>query len=153
WDAWEPFLARHGYRPVWFDSLNRYYLADEAAELARHFEDAPPPWPAPYPNAELFRDATPALASAQHGDHGLATLMAKAAMRRLPVPAPALLRALLPADIAASELDRRAEDADLAQACQRLFAGPPTQRDRAEIALDGTVRDLYRRLIDGDRFR
>ena len=24
WDAWEPFLAKHGYRYVWFDSLNRY---------------------------------------------------------------------------------------------------------------------------------
>ena len=24
---WEPFLAQHGYGYVWFDSLNRYYLA------------------------------------------------------------------------------------------------------------------------------
>jgi len=28
WDGWEPFLAQHGYRYVWFDSLNRYYLAE-----------------------------------------------------------------------------------------------------------------------------
>ena len=41
WPAWEPFLAKHGYRYVWFDSLNRYYLAEEASELARCFETAP----------------------------------------------------------------------------------------------------------------
>ena len=23
WAAWEPFLAKHGYRYVWFDTLNR----------------------------------------------------------------------------------------------------------------------------------
>src|SRR6266478_5702039 len=34
WQAWEPFLAKHGYRYVWFDSLNRYYLAEEASLLA-----------------------------------------------------------------------------------------------------------------------
>ena len=36
---WEPFLARHGYRYVLFDSLNRYYLAEEASELAACFAD------------------------------------------------------------------------------------------------------------------
>ena len=41
WAEWEPFLAKHGYRYVWFDSLNRYYLAEEASELARCFETAP----------------------------------------------------------------------------------------------------------------
>src|SRR5262249_23731438 len=39
--AWEPFLAKHGYRYVLFDSLNRYYLAEEASELASCFEAAP----------------------------------------------------------------------------------------------------------------
>ena len=38
WQGWEPFLERHGYRYVWFDSLNRYYLAEEAGELAHCFE-------------------------------------------------------------------------------------------------------------------
>src|ERR1700731_4435535 len=38
---WEPFLAEHGYSYVWFDSLNRYYLAAEASELAGYFTGAP----------------------------------------------------------------------------------------------------------------
>ena len=31
WAAWEPLLAEHGYRFVLFDSLNRYYVAEEHA--------------------------------------------------------------------------------------------------------------------------
>jgi glycosyltransferase involved in cell wall biosynthesis len=39
---WEPLLARAGYRFVWFDGLNRFYLAAERhGELARHFTVPP----------------------------------------------------------------------------------------------------------------
>ena len=31
---WEPLVTGHGYRYVWFDGLNRYYVADEHAQLA-----------------------------------------------------------------------------------------------------------------------
>jgi FkbM family methyltransferase len=154
WDDWEPFLARHGYRPVWFDSLNRYYLAEEAGELAHHFETAPPPWPAPYPDAVLFRAAPPALGSDQHPDHALATLMAKAAMRRLPVLDRALLVDLITADLPAAELDRRAGEGDLARLCQRLFGRePPDGIAGLDLPPEASVRDLYRRIIDTDLFR
>ncbi len=40
--GWEPLLLSSGYRFVWFDGLNRFYLAAERhADLARFF-DAPP---------------------------------------------------------------------------------------------------------------
>ena len=39
--AWEPGLLAAGYRPVWFDGLNRFYLAEERGELARHFTVPP----------------------------------------------------------------------------------------------------------------
>jgi FkbM family methyltransferase len=35
--TWEHLVLDHGYRFVWFDGLNRYYVADEHPELARHF--------------------------------------------------------------------------------------------------------------------
>lgn len=38
---WEALVTDHGYRPVYFDGLNRYYLADEHPELAAAF-GAPP---------------------------------------------------------------------------------------------------------------
>ena len=41
-DAWEPTLVAAGYEFVWFDGVNRFYLAAEhLPELARHFR-APP---------------------------------------------------------------------------------------------------------------
>jgi FkbM family methyltransferase len=42
WQEWEPLLLAARYRFVWFDGLNRFYLAAERhAELAPHFR-APP---------------------------------------------------------------------------------------------------------------
>ncbi len=38
---WEAGLLASGYRAVWFDGLNRFYLADERAALARHFRVPP----------------------------------------------------------------------------------------------------------------
>ncbi len=34
WETWEPLLTGNGYRFAFFDSLNRYYVADEHAGLA-----------------------------------------------------------------------------------------------------------------------
>ena len=36
-ETWEHLVVGHRYRFVWFDGLNRYYVAEEHAELARHF--------------------------------------------------------------------------------------------------------------------
>jgi len=39
--SWEPLVLAAGYQRVFFDGLNRYYLADEQAALARFFESPP----------------------------------------------------------------------------------------------------------------
>src|SRR5919204_2987818 len=75
WPAWEPFLAKHGYRYVLFDTLNRYYLADEASELAPCFASAPATF-----DTFQFRNVKPALADTAHPDHHLAALLSRAAM-------------------------------------------------------------------------
>ncbi|MCG2583620.1 FkbM family methyltransferase [Massilia sp. TS11] len=38
---WEALVTRHGYRFVWFDGLNRYYIAPEHPELAEAFTVQP----------------------------------------------------------------------------------------------------------------
>ena len=35
--SWEHMVTSQGYRFVWFDGLNRYYVAEEHSELAQHF--------------------------------------------------------------------------------------------------------------------
>jgi FkbM family methyltransferase len=41
WEEWEEFLLRARYRPIHFDGLNRWYLAEERSYLKPRFE-APP---------------------------------------------------------------------------------------------------------------
>ena len=36
-EAWDALVTSQRYRFVWFDGLNRYYVAEEHAELAQHF--------------------------------------------------------------------------------------------------------------------
>jgi FkbM family methyltransferase len=150
YDAWEPFLSAHGYRYVWFDSLNRYYLAQEAEELARCFETAPSSFD---PSCQ-FRNVKPALADAAHPDHGLATLLARAAMIRLPLLDRDLLLRLLTADIAATDLDKPAAVDDVARAAQRLFGlNPAPSPPDLRLPPGATLREVYAALIDTDQFR
>jgi FkbM family methyltransferase len=150
WDAWEAFLAERGYRYVWFDSLNRYYLADEARDLARHFETAPASF-----DAILFRDAGRALEQPSHPDRTLADLLARAALMRTPLFGPALLLDLVTAELSPAALAEPATAADLAAAGQRLFGRACSEAEIAamDLAREGSVRDLYAGLIDSDLFR
>jgi FkbM family methyltransferase len=151
WEAFEPFLIGHGYRYVWFDSLNRYYLAEETLALARHFENAP----TAFEDAVMFGMIQPALADQAHPDHALATLLAGAAMTRLPLIDRGVLVELLVADMAPADLARPAREADVVSAFERLFGRPPDPRDVAQLRLPAaaTVADLYARLVEGDAFR
>ena len=150
WAAWEPFLAKHGYRYVWFDTLNRYYVAEEADELARCFETAP----ASFDQSFQFRNVKPALADEVHPDHRLAGLLAGAVMTRLPLLERDLLIELLAGDIAPSVLEQPAAANDLERAVERLF-GPKAAVSRKNLKLPPAprLRDIYAALIDSDEFR
>jgi FkbM family methyltransferase len=148
WEAWEPFLATHGYRYVWFDSLNRYYLAEEASGLATCFEGAP----SSFEEAFQFRNVKPALGDESHPDHGLATLLARAAMTRLPLLDRDLLCRLLTADIAAAELEKPAGADAVARAAERLL-GPNVVLQDLKLSPALSLREVYAELIDTDQFR
>jgi FkbM family methyltransferase len=149
-EQWEAFLAQHGYSNVWFDSLNRYYLAAEAGELKGCFTTAP----ATFAEAVAFRDTKPALSDPEHPDHRLAVRLGNAIMTRLPVLDRGLLLELLTAGLPAAELDRRAEAADLARIGERLL-GPAALPALADLKLpaDASVRDLYAAIAESDLFR
>jgi FkbM family methyltransferase len=149
-DQWEPFLAQHGYGCVWFDSLNRYYLAAEAGELAQCFATAP----AAFDDALAFRNTGPALGDQKHPDHRLAVLLGNAFMTHLPVLDRAHLVELLTAGLAGAELDRPAEEADLKHIWGRLF-GPQAPPDLAKLRLPAgaSVRCLYGAIAESDLFR
>jgi FkbM family methyltransferase len=150
WEAWEPCLAKHGYRYVWFDSLNRYYLAEEASELARCFESAP----ASFDDALQFRSGKPALEDAAHPDHRLASLLAGNAMTHLPLVGREVLVELVTADIAAAALEGPASADAIAGAIDRLL-GPDAALSREDLRLPpgARLREVYAALVDSDQFR
>jgi FkbM family methyltransferase len=150
WQQWEPFLAEHGYGYVWFDSLNRYYLAKEAGELAGCFTDAP----ADFDDALAFRNTRPALGDQEHPDHRLAVLLGNAVMTRLPVLERGLLVELLTAGLPAAELDRRADEADLARIWAQLF-GPQASPalEHLKLPAGANIRGIYAAIAETDLFR
>ncbi len=148
--AWEPFLAKHGYRYALFDSLNRYYLAEEAGELAPCFEAAP----IAADDAFQFRNVKPALSDPAHPDHRLATLIGRAAMTRLPLLAREILLELVCVDVPAAALERTAGADDVARAIERMF-GPeaPLSAEDLKLPAAARLRDVYAALVDSDHFR
>ena len=45
-EEWEPILFGAGYGFAFFDGLNRFYVAEEAAALKARFPEKPAPWDA-----------------------------------------------------------------------------------------------------------
>lgn len=148
WQAWEPLLTRNGYRFAYFDSLNRYYVADEHAGLAGRLAAAP----ASFDGVAKFSDFKPAMVDPSHPDHHLACLLRGFDMIQLPLMsfdmlAERLLDGLDPA--------RPAEPRDIVAAHQRMFGAPAPAgwAESLRLAADATVRDLYRSAAGGETFR
>ena len=151
WEAFEPFLIERGYHYVWFDSLNRYYVANEAQDLDRHFALGP----IHERDVETFRDAGRALERPGHADHSLACLVATAAMARLPLLDPPLVIDLLTTDLNPADLAKRASKDEMQRICERVFGRPCTANELSHLtAPDGaSVADCYAKLVDSDLFR
>jgi FkbM family methyltransferase len=150
WPEWEPFLERHGYRYASFDSLNRYYVAEEARELAGAFDRVE----SEIGNFVQFRTLKPALTDQAHPDHGLAALLARTLMTNLPLMDAELLGEALMAEIPSELLDLPAGPQDVARAAQQIF-GPEAPPESWQKALPSatSLRDVYRAMILSDEFR
>lgn len=91
WDAWEPQLTANGYRFVFFDKLNRFYVAEGETELAGRF----PAEPAPWDKVGHLWDCGRAPERADHPDHKLAQALLQGFLASLPALDPALLQRLI----------------------------------------------------------
>jgi FkbM family methyltransferase len=90
-EEWEPVLTGNGYRFAFFDGLNRFYVAEEAADLARRFPTAQTAWGAVRHLYEFGR----APENPQHPDHALAKALVSGFLAVLPTLGPEELRAFL----------------------------------------------------------
>jgi FkbM family methyltransferase len=91
WETWEPALLAAGYRFVLFDRLNRFYVADEAAELARRL----PPEPTPWDRVRHLWDCGRAPQMADHPDRELALVLQTGLLGLLPTLDPGMIERLI----------------------------------------------------------
>ncbi|HSR81547.1 MAG TPA: FkbM family methyltransferase, partial [Hyphomicrobiaceae bacterium] len=89
--TWEPYLLDQGYRFALFDRLNRFYVAEEAQDLAKRL----PVQPAPWDQVTHLWDCGRAPERTDHPDHALAQTLQRGFFAALPTLEPALLARLL----------------------------------------------------------
>ena len=88
---WEPFLIAQGYRFVLFDTLNRFYVAQEHPEIMARLPSERAPWHAVRHMHEIGR----APENKQHPDHALAQDLARGFWASLPYLDTSLITSLL----------------------------------------------------------
>ena len=99
WDQWEPFLLSQGYRFVLFDTLNRFYVAQEESELAAKLPSERAPWNSVRHMYEIGR----APENPEHPDHALARVLARGFWSVLPYVDRELLAEILHRGLASSQ--------------------------------------------------
>lgn len=123
WSDWERYLT--GYRFAFFDGLNRFYVAEEAAALTERFPDRPAPWDAVRHLYEFGR----APDNPEHPDHALARALVAGFLATLP----RLDRGRL-ATLAAGSVEPAAIDTDAVRAALGRIA---SAYDGGQIMEDG----------------
>jgi FkbM family methyltransferase len=91
WRDWEPFLIAQRYRFVLFDTLNRFYVAEEHPEIMGRFPTERAPWNAVRHMYEIGR----APENEQHPDHALARDLARGFWASLPYLDSTLIASIL----------------------------------------------------------
>jgi FkbM family methyltransferase len=144
WSAWEPALTAAGYRFVFFDGLNRFYVAEEARDLEARF----PAEPAPWDRVQHLYDFGHADKRPDHPDHALARALVEGFLAALPRLDPALVRDLLTG--AAGGRPKTFSSAELARL---LFGTADYPGPSPHPALSADPADLWDALTSSDRFR
>jgi Methyltransferase FkbM domain len=91
WQDWEPFLIAQGYCFVLFDTLNRFYVAQEHQEIMARLPSERASWHAVRHMHEIGR----APENKQHPDHALAQDLARGFWASLPYLDSSLITSLL----------------------------------------------------------
>jgi hypothetical protein len=91
WQDWEPLLIAQGYRLVPFDTLKRFYVAEEHREIMARLPSERAPWHAVRHMHEIGR----APENKQHPDHALAQDLARGFWASLPYLDASLITSLL----------------------------------------------------------
>jgi FkbM family methyltransferase len=126
WDAWEPALLAAGYTFVFFDRLNRFYVANDEPALAGHFPSEPAPWD----RVQHLWDFGRAPDRPDHPDHALAMALQAGLFALLPSLGPELLRRIVTRGLKATGTG----DRPLAQVADLLMGACEFPRARSNFS-------------------
>ncbi len=138
---WDGLIISQGYTFAFFDNLNRFYVADEAANLKSRFPEKPAAWD----HVAHLWDCGLAATAVAHPDHALARTLVAGFLASLPALDPALLRCLI--ERGATET-KQACDGD---ALRALVIGSMEYPGSAEV--DAKLPSGIEALLLTDRFR
>ena len=119
WEAWEGMLLAQGYRFVLFDTLNRFYVAEEHPDILARLPSERAPWDAARHMYEIGRAGENSL----HPDHQLARELMHAFLAQLPHLEPGLLASLLDRERKLSDAERQALQSMVSDETYRMRLG------------------------------
>jgi FkbM family methyltransferase len=119
WNAWEGMLLAQGYQFALFDTLNRFYVADEHPDILARLPSQRAPWDAVRHMYEIGRAGE----NPAHPDHELAHALVHGFLARLPHLAPELLASFLDSESKLPGDDLRTLERMLADETLRMRLG------------------------------
>ncbi|BAT58478.1 hypothetical protein GJW-30_1_01004 [Variibacter gotjawalensis] len=146
---WEPILLNNGYRFALFDSLNRYYVADEASHLSARLAQSPANFN-DYTQVGMFKGAD---SDASHPDHALARRLAGGVMTRAPLLDSAQMFDLLTAHLTEAQLLAPANKAAFDGIVANLLGSLDGTAEFSSASNLKTVRDIYAMVTQTEAFR
>lgn len=151
WSQWEPTLLDANYRLVFFDGVNRYYVAEERSELAERFDT-----PAnPFDGAVALHAFGLAFEDSRHPDHGWTRGFIDRVLGAAAIEVDEHLFRLMTWDLLPGELAAAVTTRSLELGFRRVLARSPEPADRQHwIGRDDLdLAMLYRELLVGEEFR
>jgi FkbM family methyltransferase len=146
--AFEPVLTAAGYHFVFFDGLNRFYLAHEADELRRRIPRGFQDWG----SVRHLYDHGRARERIDHPDHALASATMGIKPEDLPLVEAAHLFGFLTKNMTAAQLDVPASEAELARFVRLWLGSEPHAVDVEPWRGKPLIAGL-KALMDTDAFR
>jgi FkbM family methyltransferase len=119
WEAWEGMLLAQGYRFALFDTLNRFYVAEEHPHVLARLPSERAPWDCVQHMYEIGRAAD----NPEHPDHRVAIELVHGFLARLPHLAPELLASFVDRESRLSKDDIRTLQQMLAEESVRMRLG------------------------------
>jgi FkbM family methyltransferase len=147
-DGWEPMLLAQGYRFGFFDGLNRWYVAEEASELAARFPDAYLDWG----SVRHLYDHGRARDNAEHPDHALAVALAGLDAASLPVIGADTVFGFLTKNLAAEHLGAPAKPATVSRFAHLWLGAEIEHYDVGDLA-GQSLEQALKALQTSDMFR